>query len=639
VIHRDIKPGNILLASRTEDIILGKSLPDDFEPVLTDFGLVRFIDSTQHTTGSGAIAGTPAYMSPEQARGELTDGRTDVYSLGIVLYEILAGHLPFEGETTMGVLMKHINEPPAPVPGLPPAMQNVLDRALAKDVDDRFQTPAEFGEAFNMAIQGKADFATLDVLNPKPTRKASKRIFREDKKKRPAWIMPVLAAVLIIAVATGAMFSGLFQLPFGAASTSTSTATASASLSVPSSSATRTATSVPPILLGRTGVLQFQDGSSIADQAVLIADALLAPPAGSQYEVWLVNGSDRLSLGILTLDGSGRGELKFTDEQGLNLVENYSGVEVTIEPELDTDIVSSGIVAYSFHHAEEGLAHVRFLLAAYPNTPNQTPLIQGLYTDIKTIDELGQEMQKASTNGNTERVRLNAEAIQNIIVGDQSPERKDWNADGQVDDPSDGYGLVLNGRNQGYLRAAFVEADIAVNTPGVSQQMITSGEGVKLSVQNLAQWTEQLKELLAAILASPSPSDLTQKVTEAAALTTKMLSGIDADEDGQIEPVAGEGGAEVAYEQAYRMVDMPLQAVGILNMGTGTPTFILVVPSVTPVGGGDGSTTGSTPQAPGQQRTPKPTNDNKPPPKNTKKPTGNTNTTDNDNNGNNKNGN
>src|SRR5512139_3404459 len=180
VIHRDIKPGNILLSSRSSDIVLGKELPDDFEPVLTDFGLVRFIDSSQHTTGSGAIAGTPAYMSPEQARGELTDGRTDVYSLGIVLYEILAGHLPFEGETTMGVLMKHINEPPTPITGLPPAIQYVLDRSLAKDVDDRFQTPAEFGEAFRNAIENRADFSTLDVLKPKPTRKASKRIFRED---------------------------------------------------------------------------------------------------------------------------------------------------------------------------------------------------------------------------------------------------------------------------------------------------------------------------------------------------------------------------------------------------------------------------------------------------------------------------
>ncbi len=649
VIHRDIKPGNILLASRTEDIILGRPLPDDFEPVLTDFGLVRFIDSTQHTTGSGAIAGTPAYMSPEQARGELTDGRTDVYSMGIVLYEILAGHLPFEGETTMGVLMKHINEPPAPVPGLPPAMQNVLDRALAKDVDDRFQTPAEFGEAFNNAISGNADFSTLDVINPKPTRKASKRIFKEDKKKRPRWIMPVLAAVLIVAVAAGFMFSGLFQLPFGAASTSTSTVTVSASIPVPSNTAANSATSFQANLLGRTGVLQFQDGSSTADQAVLMADALLAPPAGSQYEVWLVVGSDRLSLGILTLDGSGRGELKFKDEQGLNLVQNYSGVEVTIEPNPDPDTESSGVVAYSFHHAEEGLGHVRFLLASYPNTPNQIALIQGLYTNIKTIDELGQEMQKASTNGNAERVRLNAEAIQNIIVGDQSPDRKDWNADGQVDDPSDGYGLLLNGRNLGYLRAAYLETDAAVKTPGISQQMATSGEGVKNSVEDLAQWTEQLKELVAAILASPAPADLDQKVTEAAALTVKMLKGIDADEDGQIEPLVGEGGADVAYEQAYRMADMPLQAVGILNLGTGTPTFILVAPSTTPPGGGSGSggstTTGSTQQVPpGQQRTQKPPNTKKPPP-NTKKPTGNNNgstsntTTENTNNGNNKNGN
>jgi serine/threonine protein kinase len=620
VIHRDIKPGNILLASRTSDIVLGKPLPDDFEPVLTDFGLVRFIDSTQHTTGSGAIAGTPAYMSPEQARGELTDGRTDVYSLGIVLYEILAGHLPFEGETTMGVLMKHINEPPTPISGLPLAMQNVLDRALAKDVDDRFQTPAEFGEAFRSAISGKVDFATLDVINPKASRKASKRLFPQ-KKKRPGWILPAVATLLIIAIAAGFMFSGVFPMAFGA-SASTSTVTGSASIPVPSNTAARTATSVPAILLGRTGVLQFKDGTGVVDQAVLVATALLAPPQDTQYEVWLVDGSNRLSLGILTLDGTGRGELTFTDEQGLNLIQTYSGVEVTIEPHPDTDPKSSGIVAYSFMHAQDGLTHLRYLLASYPGSPNETALVQGLYTDIQTIDELGKEMQKAAANGNMDRVRLNAEAIQNIISGNQSPDRKDWNADGQVDDPSDGYGMLLNGRNLGYLQAAYTEADAAVHAAGASQEMVTSGEGVKNSVQDLAQWTDELKVLVTAILASSTPANLNQKVTEAAALTARMLNGIDADEDGQVEPLVGEAGALVAYQQAYRMADMPLQPVGILNMGTGTPTFILVAPSATPGGGGGGSTIGSTQQVPpGQQRTARPTNDNKPPAR-TKKPTG-----------------
>jgi hypothetical protein len=538
------------------------------------------------------------------------------------------------------VLMKHINEPPAPVPGLPPALQNVLDRALAKDVDDRFQTPAEFGEAFNQAIQGKADFATLDVMNPKPTRKASKRIFNQ-KKKRPGWIIPALAALLILAVAAGFMFSGGLPLVFGAASTFTSTTTGSASVAVASNTSARTATPIPALLLGQTGVLQFQDGSKIADQAMLIAAALLAPPTDSQYEVWLVDGSNRLSLGILTLDGSGRGKLTVTQEQGLNLVENYSGVEVTIEPNPDPDPNSSAIVAYSFYQSQEGLTHLRYLLAKYPGSPNETALIQGLNTDIQTINELGQEMQKASANGNADRVKLNAEAMLNTISGDQSPDRKDWNADGQVDDPSDGYGLLLNGRNLGYLQAVYAEADAAVKSPGASQEMVTSGEGLKNSVQNLAQWTEQLKELLTAILADPAPADFDQKVAEAAALTTKLLAGIDANEDGQVEAVVGEAGAQVAYEQAYRMADMPLQAVGILNMGTGTPTFVLVPMTITPNGSGGSSVTGGATQIipPGQQKTPRPTNDNRPPQK-TKKPTGNNgnnNTT--TNNGNNKNGN
>jgi len=605
VIHRDIKPGNILLASRTSDIILGKPLPDDFEPVLTDFGLVRFIDSTQHTTGSGAIAGTPAYMSPEQARGELTDGRTDVYSLGIVLYEILAGHLPFEGETTMGVLMKHINEPPAPIPGLPTGMQYVLDRALAKDVDDRFQTPAEFGDAFRKAIDNKIDFSTLDVLSPKPTRKRAKKLFNNRKNN---WILPVGVGLILVALGAGIFFSGV--LSFGAPATGTPALTSTGSNALPalSMTAARTETPIAAILLGRTGVLQFSDESAVADQAKLIATALLAPPPGNQYQVWLVEGKNRLSLGILNLDANGKGELTYKNDQGLNLIGNYSGVEVSIEPSPDPDPKSSGIIVYSFTHAPDGLPHLRALLTSYPNAPNQTALVQGLHTDIGTINELAKEMQKAGANSNIDRVRLNAEAILNLIVGDQSPDHKDWNNDGQADDPSDGYGLLLNGRNQGFLDATFTETDAAVNSAGASQQMITGGEGVKSGVQNLAQWTDQLRQMLTEILTTASASDIKQKAAAAAALTTTMLNGVDQDQNGTVEPSAGEAGAQLVYEQAYRMGDMPLTVVGIMNIGTGTPTFILVTPTRTSGSGSNGGG-GTNPQAtrkppPGQQKTP-----------------------------------
>jgi len=131
-VHRDIKPANVLLRSQSEVIELGKPLPADVEPILTDFGLVRLLDSTMHTT-AGSVSGTPAYMSPEQARGEKVDKRTDIYALGIMLYEMLAGVVPFQADTTFGMLMKHINEPPPPIKGLSSDMNVLIDRALAKD--------------------------------------------------------------------------------------------------------------------------------------------------------------------------------------------------------------------------------------------------------------------------------------------------------------------------------------------------------------------------------------------------------------------------------------------------------------------------------------------------------------------------
>ena len=631
VIHRDIKPGNILLTSRSSDIVLGKPLPDDFEPVLTDFGLVRFIDSTQHTTGSGQIAGTPAYMSPEQALGELTDGRTDIYSLGIVLYEILAGHLPFEGETTMGMLMKHINEPPAPIPGLPPTMQYVLDRALAKNVEDRFQTPAEFAEAFTAAVVNKGDYSTLDILSAsaKSTKRPAKRIFGQTKKQR-SWVAPVLAALVVVGL--GATFLLRGQL-FGSPSTNPPIASGTATLPAPTLTSTIVRTSPPAILLGRTGVLQFKNASALADEASLIAEALLAPPPDSQYEVWLSNEDSRISLGILMLDENGRGELTFKQPEGVNLLSLYDTVEVSIEPDPDTKPASSGIIAYSFTLPAEGLIHVRYLLSSFPNTPTNNALMQGLFTDIEKINDLASAMQKAADSGNQAHVLSNAEGINNIIVGGQSAAHKDADNNGEIYDPSDGFGLLLNGRNQGYLEAVFTEANAAVNSLNASEQMIEYGQGVMSCVGNLAVWTKELQNLIAAIQSSSNRVDTKLHVANAIALANKMLNGIDLDSSGTVDPVSGEGGAQTAYDQTYHMADMPLRPVGIFNIGTGTPTFVSV--SATAAGGGGGGNIVPTPRVPpGQVRTPKPTK--------TRRPSNNATTNDtstNGNGGNNGNGN
>lgn len=143
VLHRDVKPANVLLDKS------GRS-------VLTDFGIARIISDTQFTA-TGTLVGTPAYMSPEQGKGMPIASTSDIYSLGIILYEMVTGKVPFDADTPLGVIHKHINEPLPPPRSLrediPKALEDVILKALAKDADNRYSSAAEMMEAANQAFR------------------------------------------------------------------------------------------------------------------------------------------------------------------------------------------------------------------------------------------------------------------------------------------------------------------------------------------------------------------------------------------------------------------------------------------------------------------------------------------------------
>ncbi len=155
IVHRDIKPANILLRRVSASIDPALPLPLDVDVILTDFGISRFREANPNTL-SGTFSGTPAYLSPEQAQGKEVDHRSDIYSLGVTLYEMLAGHPPFDASdgNLLGILLKHVNESPPPLPDSNHTVQAVVDRALAKKPEERYQHAGDLADELLKAIYG-----------------------------------------------------------------------------------------------------------------------------------------------------------------------------------------------------------------------------------------------------------------------------------------------------------------------------------------------------------------------------------------------------------------------------------------------------------------------------------------------------
>jgi tRNA A-37 threonylcarbamoyl transferase component Bud32 len=144
VVHRDIKPANMMYHADTDTL------------KLTDFGIARLTDSSK--TKTGMVLGTPSYMSPEQLAGKKIEGRSDLFSLAVSLYQMLCGKLPFEGESMAQLMYKIANEPPTDIlsvnPKVPGGLVAFLDKALAKNPDERYQTGDEFAAALRAAASG-----------------------------------------------------------------------------------------------------------------------------------------------------------------------------------------------------------------------------------------------------------------------------------------------------------------------------------------------------------------------------------------------------------------------------------------------------------------------------------------------------
>ena len=204
VIHRDIKPANVMV---TRD---GKVL-------VMDFGIARLISGPETAPQTSAVLGTASYLSPEQAQGQPVDARTDIYALGVVLYEMLTGRPPFTGDSPMAIAYKQVNAtPPAPSsanPDVPPELDAVVMRALSKNPANRYQTGKEFADDLERARTGgevlatpllpAGGEATQVISRPQPT-SVLPPVQDEPGGSRKAWVGALLAILVMALLAAGA---------------------------------------------------------------------------------------------------------------------------------------------------------------------------------------------------------------------------------------------------------------------------------------------------------------------------------------------------------------------------------------------------------------------------------------------------
>jgi tRNA A-37 threonylcarbamoyl transferase component Bud32 len=307
IIHRDLKPGNILFYNHNK-------------PYIADFGIAKFSQSQTNMTGS-AIVGTPAYISPEQAQGEAIDGRSDIYALGIIVYEMLSGQAPYHATTPMAVVVKHITDPIPHIldvkPNLPPEIESVIEKAMAKDRNERFSTAVELAEALNEVAHGASpEFGSTMAgatriqspkvrVTAKPTIIGSKPAtvpIPEQPKKSASpvpWVM-IGVIVLCLVVVVGGGVGGYFFTK-GAFSGATATATQPIVV-VPSPNETAT--------LPATSTADIQPTLAEPSATVDVIPTIEASPTPAAVVLPVIGGADKIAflrnndIWMMNIDGS-----------------------------------------------------------------------------------------------------------------------------------------------------------------------------------------------------------------------------------------------------------------------------------------------------------------------------------------------
>ncbi|MEO6061407.1 MAG: serine/threonine-protein kinase [Thermoflexales bacterium] len=499
VIHRDIKPGNILLSV-------------DGGTRLADFGIAKIIDESanaQQLSLPDSTIGTAAYMSPEQAAGKPVEARSDIYSLGAVLYEMVTGRPPFKGTSASAVVMMHVTETPPDArtinPLVPPSAAVVLARALAKQPGDRPATARAIAEAFAASLTvspaddpNAGDAATLPetpAVVPDAARSAPRAMPANNgslpppipadlsapgaanppampaaRARHPARLALIAGAGGLVLIGVTAIFLRGTPAPtvpptappeatLAAASATAIPATASSLAPLESAAVpTPTATSAPSAAEPRYGELRIGTAVGPGPGSVLVRlDNVALPVSGTRYVLWSGASPPLQRMGVLTVENA---RIRQILALPIESVEGMAQAIITYETDPLTKQPSSRVAFVAAASRDTVIA----LKAAAGGTTVADPKggLEAAEEQLAIAVEHQGLLQRAIQAGDLREMRRHAEHTVNIIEGKSGPLFGDLDRNGVTENPGDDVGVKthvanLRGRAPDDTRAALDE--------------------------------------------------------------------------------------------------------------------------------------------------------------------------------------
>lgn len=526
IIHRDIKPANILFDG-------------EGHAVLTDFGIAKLTEQNVGLTGTNVV-GTPAYMSPEQAQGLKITGTTDIYALGIMVFQAITGKLPFEAPSVLQLMLQVVQEPVPNledfVEGIPPQLNDVLSRAMAKDPDARYANAQEFAAAFSDAIHATTQ---TPILN-QPVKRLENVIRTTKLTSIPTKIKPDTNATVIVQQSTNPLILlggfaiiaitlvALVVILMNNNPINTIDVTIGDEASLRPTDVMRVIPQRP--FVPTFGRVSYTTTNAPGDTANVRVDNLQVGGEGVLV-AWLINtavDTPTIKLGQLRLDALGSATLSYVDETGLLLPSQYNALIITREPDNNSTQPSDDI-RYSAQLPNSALQLMTELLVSSPNGVRNSSLLAGIQLEARIAAQHAGLAANAQTAVN---MHIHAEHTINILRG----EFEDYDNNGTRENPGRGIGV--------YTFADKIQAllDMVMMDEHSTNGFITNAEFIRVCLQNTRQRADTMVQLELQLLASDDVQRVNAQARESSRIANELQNGLDLNQNGNIEGFEGECG-------------------------------------------------------------------------------------------------